>query len=46
MSKEKIDDFIKRETQGPSLGKTVNYAAIAGLLVGTAKVLGSILNSK
>lgn len=46
MGKDKLDDFIKRETQGPSIGETVAGAAITGMLIGAAKALGCIFNSK
>ena len=46
MGKDKLNDLIRRETQGPSLGETITGASIAGLLEGAAKVLGCIFKSK
>lgn len=46
MGKDKLDDFIKRETQGPTLSETVTGAAFAGILEGTAKAIICIFNSK
>lgn len=46
MGKDKLDNFIKRETQGPSISQAVTGAAITGILLGTAKALGCIFNSK
>ena len=46
MGKDKLEDIIRRETNGPSLGETISGAAITGLLEGAAKVLGCIFNTK
>lgn len=46
MSKDKIDKFIRKETQGPSLGEVVGGAALMGALVGVAKVLGGVFKTK
>lgn len=41
MAKNKIDEFIRRETSGPSIGEVVTKAAITGALIGVAKVISS-----
>ena len=46
MGKDKLEDLIRKETQGPSLGEAVGGAALMGALIGITKVLGCIFSSK
>ena len=34
MSKNKLEELIKKETQGPSIGEVVTGALISGLITG------------
>lgn len=46
MSKDKLDEIIRNQTQGPSIGKAVSGAALIGVVVGVAKALGCIFKTK